>query len=216
MDSANKFGFIMKKSIGMIYTVSEISKYHKPTRKKVPCRSWSSNVFQGAEWKSSVKIAALIWKIYRMFIVSTLFCLQITYVTNLYCSYLLLPGFPSSMSSRSQPSCSDPTVLENVPPFFQYLDEILLLIFHCKPQGSLERSQGANVESAIPDSCGKICFILIFWVKKKNDRMMLLLWHKISKLVAARSVRGSGDHKSHAARRAVSTWIGDRLANNYL
>ena len=57
--------------------------------------------------------------------------------------------------------------------------------------------------------------------------MMLLFWHwipiqrfKIYKnsrleLVAAWSVRLSGDHQSQAAQRTVSTWIGDRLANIY-
>ena len=32
-------------------------------------------------------------------------------------------------------------------------------------------------------------------------------------LVATRSAHGFGDHQSQAARRTVSTWIGDRLAN---
>ena len=34
-----------------------------------------------------------------------------------------------------------------------------------------------------------------------------------STLVAARSVQGSDNHQSQAARRAVSTWMGARLAN---
>ena len=124
--------------------------------------------------------------------------------------FCLLPDFPSLMSSRSQPSCLYPTVLDNVAPFLRYLDGIFPRVFHWNPQGSLERSQGTNGENAFSDACGKIKFLLIFREKKKNELMMLLFWLviaiqrlKIYKnrrpiLVAAWSMRGSGDHQSQA------------------
>ena len=43
-------------------------------------------------------------------------------------------------------------------------------------------------------------------VKNSNSKKLLTL-------VAAWSVRGSGDHQSQVARHVVSTWVGDRLAN---
>ena len=156
------------------------------------------------------------------------FCLQMNCVTDFSCNPFLLLSFPSLMSSRSRPSCLYPTVLDNVTPFLWYLDEIYPLIFHWNLQGSFKRSQGANGENAFSDSSGKMRFLLIFRVKKKNELIMLLFWHWILiqrlkiyknsqlKLVAAWSVRLFGNHQSQAARRAVSTWIGDRLANIHL
>ena len=158
-------------------------------------------------------------------IVSALFYLQMTCSTDFSCTSFLLSGLPFLMSSRSHPLCLYPTILVNFAPFLRYLNEIFSLVFHWNPQGSLERTQGANEENIFSDLCSKIRFSLILRVKKKNELIMLLFWHWIpirrlkihknswSTLVAAWSVRGSGDHRSQAAWRAVSTWMGDRLAN---
>ena len=151
-------------------------------------------------------------------VVSTLFCLQMTCVTDFSCTYFLLPSVPYLMSSRSQPSCSYLTDLGNIAPFLWYLDKIFPLIFHWNPQGLLERRQRANGENSFSDSCGKMIFLLIFRVKKKDELMTLLLWHWIPpqrlkiyknsrpKLVAAWSVRGSGDHQ--VKQRGVRSVLG--------
>ena len=55
--------------------------------------------------------------------------------------------------------------------------------------------------------------VMIFPKISGNCFKFLKILFFYSTLVAARSVHDSGDHQIRAARRAVSTWMGDRLDN---
>ena len=89
-------------------------------------------------------------------VVSALFCLQMTYVTDFSCTSYLLPGFPSLMSSRSQPSCLYSTVLDNVASFRRNLNEIFLLVFHWKGMFSFMRQN--KIFTHFPSQEEKFCY----------------------------------------------------------